>query len=146
MLRDVSLAVRPGEIVALLGQSGSGKSTLLNLIGSLDVADSGSIEVLGVEFDRATEKKRAHLRNRDIGFVFQSFHLLDHLSCLDNVKLPSLFGAWDHRDVEKKARGALERVGLSQLGHRTPGELSGGQKQRVAIARALLNRPKFVVV
>ncbi len=144
VLRGVSLDVEQGELVALVGQSGSGKSTLLNIVGGLDKPDSGSVEVLGRVYSRTSEPDLARLRNRRIGFVFQAFNLLDHLSCLDNVTLPAQF-AVSKDDVRARGRAALDRVGLADFGDRKPGELSGGQKQRVAIARALFNQPTLLL-
>lgn len=146
VLRGVSLDVAPGELLALVGQSGSGKSTLLNIIGGLDTADSGEIEVLGRRYDKTPEKELCRLRNEAIGFVFQAFNLLDHLTCLGNVVLPSAFRkARGGDDVSKRGLEALRRVGLAELAHRRPGELSGGQKQRVAIARALFAEPRLLL-
>ena len=145
VLRGVSLTIEAGESVALIGQSGSGKSTLLNIIGGLDVADSGGVEVDGLDYERATESELARVRNRDIGFVFQAFNLLDHLSCLDNVILPGVFSPGEDSKAEHRGHRALERVGLGNLAHRHPSELSGGQKQRVAIARALFNKPSLLL-
>jgi putative ABC transport system ATP-binding protein len=144
VLRGVSLDIDEGELVALVGQSGSGKSTLLNIIGGLDKADSGEVEVLGVNTVTAGDRKRAQLRNRSIGFVFQAFNLMEHLTCLGNVTIPAAFSS-DARDVEERGREALRRVGLSDFAHRYPGELSGGQKQRVAIARALFGAPTLLL-
>ena len=147
VLKGVSLELDKGDIVALGGQSGSGKSTLLNIIGGLDTADSGHVEVFGKDYQRASDREIATLRNQKIGFVFQSFNLLDHLTCLDNVTLPFMFSKLGESPdaVEKRAKQALERVGLKDLEGRKPGELSGGQKQRVAIARALFNQPEVLL-
>lgn len=144
VLQGVSFDVKKGEFLALIGQSGSGKSTLLNIIGGLDKADSGDVEVLGVNFHKASEKRVARLRNTDIGFVFQAFNLLEHLTCLGNVTLPSLFST-NQSHIVDRGMDSLRRVGLADLAHRTPGELSGGQKQRVAIARALFNKPSLLL-
>jgi putative ABC transport system ATP-binding protein len=144
VLRGVSLDVHAGELVALVGQSGSGKSTLLNIIGGLDAPDEGEVEVLGIDTIKATEKKRAQLRNHSIGFVFQAFNLLDHLTCLGNVIIPAAF-SHDAKDVEARGLEALRRVGLADYARRRPGELSGGQKQRVAIARALFGSPSLLL-
>jgi putative ABC transport system ATP-binding protein len=144
VLRGVSLDVAEGELVALVGQSGSGKSTLLNIIGGLDQPDSGEVEVLGVDTVAAGDARRAQLRNRSIGFVFQAFNLMDHLTCLDNVTIPAAFSR-DARDAPARGREALRRVGLSDFANRYPGELSGGQKQRVAIARALFGSPALLL-
>jgi putative ABC transport system ATP-binding protein len=144
VLRGVSFDIEKGELIALVGQSGSGKSTLLNIIGGLDQPDAGEVEVLGVDTLRANDATRARLRNESIGFVFQAFNLLDHLSVLENVTIPASF-AKTSRDVNGRGREALRRVGLSDLASRRPGELSGGQKQRVAIARALFNSPTLLL-
>jgi ABC-type lipoprotein export system ATPase subunit len=147
VLRGVSFDVDAGEFVALVGQSGSGKSTLLNIIGGLDQPDTGEVEVLGVDTLRSSDARRAQIRNRSIGFVFQAFNLLDHLTVLGNVILPASFahGARDASNVDTRGREALRRVGLSDFANRRPGELSGGQKQRVAIARALFNSPTLLL-
>jgi ABC-type lipoprotein export system ATPase subunit len=144
VLRGVSFDVTRGELLALVGQSGSGKSTLLNIIGGLDHADSGQVEVLGHDYATTPEHRLARLRNADIGFVFQSFNLLDHLTCLGNVTLPAMFSR-DHGLDEARGLEALRRVGMSDLARRKPPELSGGQKQRVAIARALFCRPRLLL-
>jgi putative ABC transport system ATP-binding protein len=157
VLRGVSFDIEPGELIALVGQSGSGKSTLLNIIGGLDHPDAGEVEVLGIDTIRASDAARARLRNETIGFVFQAFNLLDHLSVLDNVALPAKFsrggsarelgasGVWRSKSVGERAGEALRRVGLSDYAKRHPGELSGGQKQRVAIARALFCSPQLLL-
>ena len=144
VLRGVSFDIEKGELIALVGQSGSGKSTLLNIIGGLDQPDAGEVEVLGVDALRADDATRARMRNEQIGFVFQAFNLLDHLSVLGNVMLPASFSR-NGRDIEGRGREALRRVGLSDFAQRRPSELSGGQKQRVAIARALFNSPSLLL-
>jgi putative ABC transport system ATP-binding protein len=144
VLRGVSFDVERGEFVALVGQSGSGKSTLLNIIGGLDQPDSGEVEVFGVDTIKSSDRERSGIRNRSIGFVFQAFNLLDHLTVLGNVILPASFSRGAN-DVEARGREALRRVGLSDLAGRRPGEMSGGQKQRVAIARALFNAPSLLL-
>ena len=144
VLRGVSFDIETGELIALVGQSGSGKSTLLNIIGGLDQPDAGEVEVLGIDTLRANDAARAKLRNESIGFVFQAFNLLDHISVLENVVIPSSFSRKKH-DVMARGREALRRVGLSDFAARRPGELSGGQKQRVAIARALFNEPTLLL-
>jgi putative ABC transport system ATP-binding protein len=144
VLRGVSFDVEPGEFLALVGQSGSGKSTLLNIIGGLDQPDNGEVEVLGIDTIKAGDAKRAQLRNQSLGFVFQAFNLMDHLTCLGNVIIPASFTK-DHKDAEARGREALRRVGLSDFANRRPSELSGGQKQRVAIARALFGAPKVLL-
>jgi len=144
VLRGVSFDIEQGELIALVGQSGSGKSTLLNIIGGLDQPDAGEVEVLGLDTLRAGDARRAQLRNRSIGFVFQAFNLLDHLTVLDNVMLPASFSP-GAGDAAGRGMEALRRVGLSDFAKRRPGELSGGQKQRVAIARALFGAPKLLL-
>ena len=144
VLRGVSFDVDHGELIALVGQSGSGKSTLLNIIGGLDQPDAGEVEVLGIDTLRSNDAKLANMRNESIGFVFQAFNLLDHLSVLDNVTLPAAFSK-KANEVATRGREALRRVGLADFAHRRPGELSGGQKQRVAIARALFGEPKLLL-
>jgi putative ABC transport system ATP-binding protein len=145
VLRGVSFDVDPGELIALIGQSGSGKSTLLNIIGGLDTAEGGEIAVLGYDYRRASERELCRLRNQSIGFVFQAFNLLDHLTCLGNVILPASFRSRDVGSPEERGLEALRRVGMADLAHRRPPELSGGQKQRVAIARALFSEPKLLL-
>jgi putative ABC transport system ATP-binding protein len=147
VLRGVSLDVEKGELVALVGQSGSGKSTLLNIIGGLDHPDAGEVEVLGIDTINAGDSRRARLRNESIGFVFQAFNLMDHLTCLGNVTFPSAFtnGGKSSKAIDERGREALRRVGLADYAHRRPGELSGGQKQRVAIARALFGAPALLL-
>jgi putative ABC transport system ATP-binding protein len=144
VLRGVSLDVQPGEFLSLVGQSGSGKSTLLNIVGGLDLPDEGEVEVLGHDYNEASERDKARLRNGPIGFVFQAFNLLDHLSCLGNVTLSSQFAPGATKVVER-GKEQLRRVGLADFWNRRPSELSGGQKQRVAIARALFGSPKLLL-
>jgi putative ABC transport system ATP-binding protein len=140
VLRGVSLDVARGDMVALVGQSGSGKSTLLNIVGGLDTADSGTIVVDGNDYAKLDDRAQSRLRNERIGFIFQAFHLLEHLSVQENVALPAFFAGRADK-VDERARAALDRVGLGEFADRRPGMLSGGQKQRVAIARALFNDP-----
>jgi len=144
VLRGVSLDIEHGEFVSLVGQSGSGKSTLLNIIGGLDLADDGEVEILGHDYNKTNEREKAKLRNGPIGFVFQAFNLLDHLTCLGNVTLSAQF-APGAKQVDERGREALRRVGLIDYAMRRPSELSGGQKQRVAIARALFGSPKLLL-
>jgi putative ABC transport system ATP-binding protein len=140
VLRGVSLSIDRGDFVALVGQSGSGKSTLLNIIGGLDTADSGGVIVDGHDYARLDDVAQSRLRNQRIGFIFQSFHLLEHLSVAENVALPSYFNGRPG-EAAARARECLARVGLADYAERRPGALSGGQKQRVAIARALFGKP-----
>jgi putative ABC transport system ATP-binding protein len=144
VLRGVSFDIDKGELIALVGQSGSGKSTLLNIIGGLDTPDAGEVEVLGVDTRKASDAKLAAMRNESMGFVFQAFNLLDHMTVLQNVILPAAFSK-NNKDVEGRGREALRRVGLSDFASRRPGEMSGGQKQRVAIARALFGSPSLLL-
>jgi putative ABC transport system ATP-binding protein len=140
VLRGVSLDVARGDMLALVGQSGSGKSTLLNIVGGLDTADSGTIVVDGNDYAKLDDRAQSRLRNERIGFIFQAFHLLEHLSVRENVALPAFFAGRADK-VDARALQALDRVGLADFAERRPGMLSGGQKQRVAIARALFNQP-----
>lgn len=144
VLQGVSFDVHKGDFLALIGQSGSGKSTLLNIIGGLDKCDAGEVEVLGMDYGKASERELARLRNAEIGFVFQAFNLLDHLTCVENVTLPALFSQ-NTSMIQDRGMDALRRVGMADLAGRKPSELSGGQKQRVAIARALFGRPSLLL-
>ena len=144
-LDHVSLHVGEGEYVAIIGPSGSGKSTLMNIIGCLDTADSGEYQLAGKKIGSYSSRQLARLRNRHIGFIFQGFHLLQKLTALENVELPLIYQKVGRRERRKRAKAALEKVGLSQrMGHK-PTELSGGQQQRCAIARALVTRPKLIL-
>lgn len=145
VLRGVTFDIERGAFVALVGHSGSGKSTLLNIIGGLDEPDSGDVEVVGVDTRRAGDRRRSRLRNQSIGFVFQAFNLLDHLTVLGNVTLPAAFANQKTSDHAARGREVLRKVGMVDLAHRYPGELSGGQKQRVAIARALFQSPTLLL-
>ena len=144
VLRGVDLEVEEGDFVAIVGQSGSGKSTLLNIVGGLDRADAGEVFVDGRALNKLDDGSLSRLRNERIGFIFQAFHLLDHLTVVENVLMPAFFGV-ARGDSEERALESLGRVGLGEFGYRRPTELSGGQKQRVAVARALFNRPAILL-
>ncbi|MFB6179163.1 MAG: ABC transporter ATP-binding protein [Halorientalis sp.] len=144
-LVDISLSLSRGSYTAVMGPSGSGKSTLLNCIGCLDTPDSGSIYVDGTEVTGLTDRQRARVRGRQIGFVFQTFNLMPRLTALENVALPLVFQGVDRSKRLARARELLESVGLADRTDHHPSELSGGQRQRVAIARALVTNPALLL-
>jgi putative ABC transport system ATP-binding protein len=145
VLRGISLSVAPGELLSLVGRSGSGKSTLLHIIGGLDRRYSGRATVLDRDLAALDDAALARFRNREVGFIFQAFNLLDHLTALENVKLPTYFNDGPSPDDDRRAQAALVRVGIGDKAAARPSELSGGQKQRVAIARALFHEPKLLL-
>ncbi len=144
-LQDVSLRIEAGESLAVIGPSGSGKSTLMNLMGCLDVPTRGLYEFDGRDVGRLTAEAMADLRNRSIGFVFQSFHLLPYATARENVEMPLLFSGLGGRPRRERAMEMLARVGLTERADHLPTQLSGGEMQRVAIARALANRPQVIL-
>lgn len=145
VLKGIDLSVDSGEMVAIMGSSGSGKSTLLNIIGILDEADSGEYTLDGVTIKDLTEKKAAVYRNKFLGFIFQSFNLINYKNALENVALPLYYQGQSRKQRQEKGRFHLQKVGLLDWAHHLPNELSGGQKQRVAIARALAADPKLLL-
>ncbi|MGC6421503.1 MAG: ABC transporter ATP-binding protein [Flavobacteriaceae bacterium] len=145
VLKGIDFEVEEGELVAIMGSSGSGKSTLLNIVGMLDIADTGLYELDGVPIENLDETKAAQYRNKFLGFVFQSFNLINYKSALENVSLPLYYQGQKRKERQKTSLEYLEKVGLKEWATHLPSELSGGQKQRVAIARAMASQPKVLL-
>ena len=144
-LRSVSITIARGEYVAFMGPSGSGKSTLMNIVGCLDTPSGGQYVLNGQDVSRMSDNALAEVRNKEIGFVFQTFNLLPRASSLDNVALPLIYAGFGKRERDERALHALQSVGLGDRAKHRPNELSGGQRQRVAIARALVNTPSIIL-
>ena len=143
-LRGINLSVEKGEFISIMGPSGSGKTTLMNIIGCLDTPSSGEYELNGSLVSKLEDDELARIRNKEIGFVFQSFNLLAKNSVLENVMLPLKYAGFEKSEAVKKSNEVIDKVGLSDRLALTPAELSGGQQQRVAIARALVNKPSII--
>jgi len=144
-LTGIDLSVREGEFVSIMGPSGCGKSTLLNIIGLLDVPTGGRVEINGSVVSASSDRALAAIRNKELGFVFQTFHLIPDLAVVDNVEIPLLYRQLSNGERRKLAEAALDRVGLSSRTRHFPSQLSGGQQQRVAIARAIVGRPRILL-
>ncbi|WP_123053213.1 ABC transporter ATP-binding protein [Clostridium sp. JN-1] len=144
-LKEINLEIEKEEYVAIMGASGSGKSTLMNVLGCLDKLTDGKYYLEDTDVSSLDDNSLAEIRNKKIGFVFQAFNLLPKLTAIDNVELPMMYAGVSKQEREKKAKWALDRVGLSNRIHHKPNEMSGGQKQRVAIARALVNNPSIIL-
>ncbi|MFN7911109.1 MAG: ABC transporter ATP-binding protein [Bacteroidota bacterium] len=144
-LKDVSVTIHKNEYVALMGPSGSGKSTLMNMLGCLDSPTSGEYILNNISVAKMSDNELAEVRNKEIGFVFQTFNLLPRASTLENVALPLVYAGFSKSEREKRAKEVLEQVGLGNRMNHKPNELSGGQRQRVAIARALVNKPAIIL-
>jgi putative ABC transport system ATP-binding protein len=144
-LRSISLSINKGEYVALMGPSGSGKSTLMNMLGCLDTPSGGSYILNGKDVSKMPDNDLAEVRNKEIGFVFQTFNLLPRNTTLENVMLPLIYAGFSKPERQRQAEKVLDQVGLTNRKHHKPNELSGGQRQRVAIARALVNNPSIIL-
>jgi len=145
VLKNISFKVDKGEFLAIMGSSGSGKSTMMNILGCLDNQYEGRYILDGIDISKSTENELSEIRNRKIGFIFQSFNLLPRLTALENVELPLVYSSIPKEERHKRANELLEMVGLKDRIHHRPNELSGGQRQRVAIARALVNNPSIIL-
>ncbi len=144
-LKEINLEIFKNEYVALMGPSGSGKSTLMNILGCLDTPSSGQYFLEGNDVSKSSDNALAAVRNKQIGFIFQTFNLIPRLNTLENVALPLIYAGWSKKDREERAMEVLEQVGLANRMKHKPNELSGGQRQRVAVARALVNKPSLIL-
>ena len=145
VLKNISFKVDKGEFLAIMGSSGSGKSTMMNILGCLDNQYEGKYILDGIDISKSTENELSEIRNKKIGFIFQSFNLLPRLTALENVELPLIYSSVPKEERHKRANELLEMVGLKERTHHRPNKLSGGQRQRVAIARALVNNPSIIL-
>ena len=145
VLKNISFKVDKGEFLAIMGSSGSGKSTMMNILGCLDNQYEGKYILDGIDISKSSENELSEIRNKKIGFIFQSFNLLPRLTALENVELPLVYSSVPKEERHKRANELLEMVGLKERTHHRPNELSGGQRQRVAIARALVNNPSIIL-
>lgn len=144
-LRGINMKIRKGEFIAIVGPSGSGKSTLLNLLGALDRPTKGKVIIDGIDISKLKSNELAELRNKKLGFIFQTFNLIPYMSALDNIEVPMIASGIPPKERKERARKLLELVGLKEFEKNRPSELSGGQQQRVAIARALVNNPQIIL-
>jgi len=144
-LKNINISIEEGEYVAIMGKSGSGKSTLMNILGCLDKPSSGIFELDGIDIASQSERQLSYVRNKKIGFVFQSFNLIPRTSALKNVELPMIYGKMNGKERRNRAKELLEKVDLGDRLEHMPNEISGGQKQRIAIARALANKPAIIL-
>lgn len=145
VLKDISLDIDKGEVVSIVGPSGAGKTTLLHIMGTLDKADSGSVEIDGTDLSKLNQKELSNFRNQKIGFVFQFHQLLPEFTALENIMIPAFIGGMSKTEAKERAEELLQFMGLSERAQHKPNELSGGEKQRVAVARALMNHPSVVM-
>ena len=145
VLKGINLDIEKGEVVSIVGPSGAGKTTLLQIMGTLDSADGGTIEINGTEVTRLNQKELAHFRNKELGFVFQFHQLLPEFTALENVMIPGMIGGKNNKELKARALELLDFLGLKERAEHKPSELSGGEKQRVAVARALINEPVVIL-